>query len=654
MGGLLSNIRGASCLSAARELSGKTKSVTVGIRASVATCGSYLDDTMSSSHVEEVVEQVRGRDLDPPAKGRGKKDKSRDPLTSLDSWVMRLEIAMADTKEGVDLMEQSMEKAVEDLKVQIQDLQEGMHGSPVPVVSHEEFMRVLDMLASLESRVEVLTKHEEELRQKVAIYEAALSARVMATHEAPRVEVPKPHTFTGKRDAKELDNYLWHMERYFEAIALIDEATKVRTATLYLTDNATLWWRRRFLEIEKGTCTIDTWADFKREIKKQFYPEDAKYLARKKIKYLEHTGSIQDYVKEFSSLMLEAPDMNEKELLFNFMDNLQGWAEQELRRRGVRDLATALAVAESLMDYKESMSSDDEGSRVSHSSSGGEEVSPGGSEDSCSTDGGEEVPQSTARYGKGKMPNTRKDKGRHKQRESAPKLKCFLCNGSHLTRECPKRKALNALIEKSEKTMEDARLGSIQMLGALQVMPKASPQGSETGEQAEVASPCRNNILKGKEKSMGKKARHSRPRPNGYQKKVESSREKEVETILAERVTRKHGVPPMREYLVRWKGLPKRKTSWERENELGKFADWNQRFETAISTGSSMAWVGESVMNSLSRPHHHKGRIPQWAQESPSSPYVRRGNVLEPCGDFFDQSYVEGSRRLWRSHELTL
>ena len=55
------------------------------------------------------------------------------------------------------------------------------------------------------------------------------------------MEVPKPHTFNGKRDAKELDNFLWHMEHYFEAIALTDEATKVRTATLYLTDNATLW-----------------------------------------------------------------------------------------------------------------------------------------------------------------------------------------------------------------------------------------------------------------------------------------------------------------------------------------------------------------------------------------------------------------------------
>ena len=219
---------------------------------------------MASSHVKEVVEQVRGRDLDPPAKGRRKKDKPRDPLTSLDGRVTRLEVAMADTKEGMDLMEQSMEKAVEDLKVQIQDLQEGMHGSSVPVVSHEEFMKVLDMLACLESRVEVLTKHEEKLRQEVAIYKIALSAWVMATHEAPRVDVPKPHTFTGKRDAKELDNYLWHMERYFEAITLINEATKVRIATLYLTDNATLWWHRRFMEIEKGTYTINTWADFKR------------------------------------------------------------------------------------------------------------------------------------------------------------------------------------------------------------------------------------------------------------------------------------------------------------------------------------------------------------------------------------------------------
>ncbi|RVW23476.1 hypothetical protein CK203_098926 [Vitis vinifera] len=90
---------------------------------------------------------------------------------------------------------------------------------------------------------------DQEIRQELAIYKIAVSARVMATHEAPRVE------------------------HYFEAIALTDEATKVRTATLYLTDNATLWWRRRFADIEKGTCTIDTWDAFKEKSKGNLPPK---------------------------------------------------------------------------------------------------------------------------------------------------------------------------------------------------------------------------------------------------------------------------------------------------------------------------------------------------------------------------------------------
>ena len=226
---------------------------------------------MAGSHVEEGGEQVRVKDSGPSTRGR--KDKSRDAISSLEGRFVRLELGVADTKEGMDFLEQSMEKAVEDLKVQIQDLQEGMQSSSIHAESHEEFMtsqdRVLSMLASLESRVEVLTKHEEKLRQEVAIYKTTLLARVMATHEAPRVEVPKPHMFSGKPDA--------------------------------------------------------------------------------------------------------------------------------------------MAVAGSLMDYKEHMSSNDEGSRVSHSSGGGEEVSPRETEDDCSTNGGEEVPRSTSRHEKSKLSYTRKD-----------------------------------------------------------------------------------------------------------------------------------------------------------------------------------------------------------------------------------------------------
>ena len=95
---------------------------------------------------------------------------------------------------------------------------------------------------------------------------------------------------------------------------MTNKMTKVRTATFYLTSTTTLWWRQRFADMEKGICTIETWEDFKREIKRQFYPEDVAYLARKNMRCLKHTCSIQDYVKEFSSLMLEIPNMTEDEL----------------------------------------------------------------------------------------------------------------------------------------------------------------------------------------------------------------------------------------------------------------------------------------------------------------------------------------------------
>ena len=55
---------------------------------------------MAGSYVEEINEQVRGRDLDPPVKGRGRKDKSRDAITSLDGQVARLELAIADCYSG--------------------------------------------------------------------------------------------------------------------------------------------------------------------------------------------------------------------------------------------------------------------------------------------------------------------------------------------------------------------------------------------------------------------------------------------------------------------------------------------------------------------------------------------------------------------------
>ncbi|KAJ9686135.1 hypothetical protein PVL29_015160 [Vitis rotundifolia] len=546
---------------------------------------------MSGSNMDETSEQTCGRETEPTARGRGRKDKSRDAISNMEARLAKVELAMADTREGVDLIEQGMEKGLEDLREQIQDLREGMLSSQVQLVSHEEFRsfqdKVMSMFASVESRMEALAARmearDQEIRQELAIYKAAVSAQVMATQEASRVEVPKPQGFSGKRDAKELDNFLWHMERYFEVIALIDEAAKVRTVTLYLTDTATLWWRRRFADMEKGICTIETWEDFKREIKRQFYPEDVAYLVRKNMRRLKHTSSIRDYVKEFSSLMLEIPNMTEEELLFNFMDNLQGWAEQELRRRGVQDLATAMAVVESLTDYKRGDSSKVESLEDSHTTGGGDEASRD---------------HYAPRMGSGKTPNVREGKGKAERKEFTPKIKCFLCDGPHWARDCPKRKALSAMIEEMEQE-DEAHMGSMQLLGALQFNPKPSTPRTSLlsgvqvkevkGERAEVARTHMEAVTKGKVNSMGKRKQHSK-----YQKRTglhpsEASREKEVKNILAERVTRRQGVPPVIEYLVRWKGLPKGQASWEHADALRRFWKHIERFQKEATTRTSTA-----------------------------------------------------------------
>ena len=202
------------------------------------------------------------------------------PFLGMRDRLSKLELGVVDTKGDADLLEQRIEEAMGDLRGQIEDLQEGMQGSSVHVVSHEDFIafqdKVLSVLTRLESMVDALTRNvearDEQMRQELAICKVAVSAQVMATHE----------------DSK---------------------------------------------------------------------------------------------------------------------------------------------------DY--------------HTTGGGEVVSP------C-----------IAKYGKDMMSYNR-DKGKGKQPEFAPRLRCFICDGLHLARECPKREALNALIKKSEKEEENACLGSMQMLGAL-------------------------------------------------------------------------------------------------------------------------------------------------------------------------------------------
>ena len=74
---------------------------------------------MSGSNVEETSEQTRGREMERAARGRGRKYKSHDALANMEARLAEVELAMANTQEGVDLIEQGMQKDLKDLREQI-------------------------------------------------------------------------------------------------------------------------------------------------------------------------------------------------------------------------------------------------------------------------------------------------------------------------------------------------------------------------------------------------------------------------------------------------------------------------------------------------------------------------------------------------------
>ncbi|XP_074339849.1 uncharacterized protein LOC141677709 [Apium graveolens] len=279
-----------------------------------------------------------------------------------------------------------------------------------------------------------------EIKVQLLRIETGIHNGGVVTREAPRNEIPKPKSFEGKRDAKEVENFLWNLEQYFEGMEVSDEQTKVRMAIRYLSDIATLWWRRKRADIEKGICTINTFEGFKKELKRQFYPKNVVYEARKKLRELRHRGTIREYLREFTTLLLQIPSMTSEDLLFYFTDGLQSWAKQELQRREVKNVDEAIC-------------------------------------------GGDKCPKYYKDKRDGYKSFAKKEAYEEKKKNFVPKGGCFVCKGPHTMKDCPKLGSLSTMMEQQEKTIDqasDARhIRSIRLLNTIEGKPMLKPQGSK-------------------------------------------------------------------------------------------------------------------------------------------------------------------------------
>ncbi|KAK9692243.1 hypothetical protein RND81_09G251100 [Saponaria officinalis] len=266
---------------------------------------------------------------------------------------------------------------------------------------------VIELRRELDTRETVMKKMEltemcSTLEEKVNTQPTISGAR--------KVKAPPPRTFCGTRDSTEIDNFIFDMEQYFR-VSQLDEELKTDTASMYVVDDAKLWWRSKYAEIKAWAITMDKWDDFKKALKDQFYPMNTGFAARRKLKSLKHTTFIREYVKAFSACMLEIKDMSEDDRVFQFIDGLKDWAQVEIMRDRHTTVSAAMAAAERLVDYRDKRELAPK--KTTFSWNGGNQ---GGSRDSGSQAVKTSVTDSST---------TRKP------------LKCFFCSGPHRMMECP-------------------------------------------------------------------------------------------------------------------------------------------------------------------------------------------------------------------------
>ncbi|XP_060181990.1 uncharacterized protein LOC132611597 [Lycium barbarum] len=243
-----------------------------------------------------------------------------------------------------------------------------------------------------------------------------------------KLKIPEPKPYQGARNAKEVENLIFDIEQYFDAVGELEEPKKVATSAMYLQGDAKLWWRVKYEAIKAGEDALETWEELKAAICLQFFPENVEYNARRKLRELRQTKSVRDYVREFSALMLNIRDMGDKDKLFTFMEGLKPYARMEIQRQRVDSLPKAIQDAECLSDYQVDARKDRPQPPARGGFKGGQSYNAGPSR----SGGDRSVTKS-----KGSSSGSNSAASHNNDRGRKPPSGCRHCGGPHWNNECP-------------------------------------------------------------------------------------------------------------------------------------------------------------------------------------------------------------------------
>ncbi|KAF3784921.1 hypothetical protein EJ110_NYTH29203 [Nymphaea thermarum] len=246
-----------------------------------------------------------------------------------------------------------------------------------------------------------------------------------------KVDVQRPTKYSGSRDARAIDNFLFQVDYYLDLQNVVEKDLKIKTAMMLLEGDAMAWWRWKMLDIKNGDCTIRTFDDFHKQLKGYFMPVNAERHAYRLVANLKQTG-------------------------------LQSWAQADVERSNPETLEQAYVAAERLADtqhrsyidtFRSTKESDHDGKR--------EERRDNRNESS---------PQ---------KPVERKPFFRKDYNGPPREVTCWVCGGRHYMRVCSKRVRLTEQANAARVTEgwteegEGSRIGTLQLLNSVKREEKA-------------------------------------------------------------------------------------------------------------------------------------------------------------------------------------
>jgi hypothetical protein len=160
----------------------------------------------------------------------------------------------------------------------------------------------------------------------------------------PRLKPKQPERYNGKRNYTTVENFITMVDSFFALTRAEPPQVYYYLSTLFIED-AAIWFRYNF---PSTTSTMTTWPMIREQLRSYFIPPNKDKRILDQWASLEQRGSVQDYINDFCSLVMQLPSGTPSEAILTdkFIRGLKPKTRVELELKNPMTVNEAFTLAD--------------------------------------------------------------------------------------------------------------------------------------------------------------------------------------------------------------------------------------------------------------------------------------------------------------------